>query len=80
MLQPSGQLFKVSIENARTMCEIYSELTITAPNPSQWYRSDVLIIKFEQNFTHLSGISIADSEQVNTGWERPINLFLNFLQ
>ena len=33
MQQPSEKLFTVNIENARTMYEIYSELTITGPNP-----------------------------------------------
>ena len=36
-----------------------------APDQCQWHRSDVYIANFD--FTHCSGVSIVDFEQVNTG-------------
>ena len=34
--------------NTRTMCEIYSKLTIKTPERDHWRRSGVFIVNFEQ--------------------------------
>ena len=41
-------LFKVNNRNTRTMCEIYSRLTIKTPERSYWLRSGVFNVNFEQ--------------------------------
>ena len=40
-------MFKVNKRNAKTRCEICSELTIKTPEPRQWRRSGVFIVNFE---------------------------------
>ena len=48
-LFPAGiYLFKINNGNARTVCEICSELAIKTPEPRQWHRSGVFIVNFEQ--------------------------------
>ena len=46
------QLFKIfslhPAENTRTMCEIYSKLTIMKPGRCLWLYSDVFVINFGQ--------------------------------
>ena len=41
-------LFKVNKGNTRTMCEIYSKLTIKTPERRHWPLSGVFIVNFEQ--------------------------------
>ena len=47
------------------MCEISSQLTINAPERRHCRSSRILIVNFEQIFTHSSGVSIIGFEQVN---------------
>ena len=47
---PAGiYFFKINNGKTRIMCKIYSKLTIEIPERSHWYRSDVVIVNFEQN-------------------------------
>ena len=57
-------LFKVNNGNTSKMCEISSQLTINTPERRHWRCSRILIVNFEQIFTHSSGVSIG-FEQVN---------------
>ena len=41
-------LFKFNIKNTRTMCEIWSKLTIKTPERRHWSRSGVFIVNYEQ--------------------------------
>ena len=46
---PAGiNCFKVNNGKTRTMCEIYSKLTIKTPERRHWRRSSVFIANFEQ--------------------------------
>ena len=46
---PAGiYFFKVNNGKTRTMCEIYSKLTIKTPERRHWRRSSVFIANFEQ--------------------------------
>ena len=56
-------LFKINNGNTRTMCEIYSELTIKTTKQREWFHSGVFIISFDQ-ISHI--ICIVDLEQLNT--------------
>ena len=48
-MEPVGvYLFIVNTRNTMTMCEIYSKLTIKAPERRQWRLSGVFIINFVQ--------------------------------
>ena len=58
-------LFKVSNGNTRAMCEICSQLTVKTA---------------ERHFTHYSGVSIVNSEQVNAGWAQANVLCLIFTE
>ena len=47
---PAGiYLFKINNRNTRTICEIYSMLTIKTPKRRQWRRSGLFIVNYEQN-------------------------------
>ena len=50
------------------MCEICSKLTINTRERHQWSRSGIFIVNFEQ-ISHVSVVSIAEFEQVNTDCE-----------
>ena len=51
------------------MCEIFSKLTIKTPKR----RLDIVLVSLLlTDFTHRSGVSIVDFEQVNAGWEKRI--------
>ena len=55
---PTGNyLFKVNNGNTRTMCEIWSELTIKTPELRQWRRFVVFFVNFE----HISHIVLVFS-------------------
>ena len=41
-------LFNVNNENTKKISEIYPKLTIKIPKPSQWRRSGVFTVSFEQ--------------------------------
>ena len=41
------QLLKVNNRNTRTRCEIFSKLTVKAPERRHWCRSGVFIVNFE---------------------------------
>ena len=50
---PAGiYFFKVNNGKTRTMCEIYSKLTIKTPERRHWRRSSVFIVNFE-DISHL---------------------------
>ena len=51
--------FKINNKNTRIMCEICSKLSIKIQEQHQWHGTD---------FTHCSGVSIINFEQVNVGW------------
>ena len=68
-LIPAGiYLLKVNNRNNRTMCEIYSKLTITIPKRRHWRRSGAFIVHFEHIFTPCSSVSILNFEHVISGW------------
>ena len=46
---------KVNNRNTRTMCEIYSKLTIKPPERRYWRRSGVFIVNFE-HISHLVAV------------------------
>ena len=51
------------------MGETYSKLTGKTAKRCQCRSSSVFIVNFKQeDFTHCSGVSIVDFEQVNNGW------------
>ena len=52
ILPASIYMVKVNNGNTRTRCEICSELTIKAPELSQWRRSGIYIVNFE-HISHL---------------------------
>ena len=65
----SNYLSKFNNENTRTICRIYTKLTIKIPeNVIDIHRSDALIVKFK-HISHSSGVFIVDYEQVNAGQE-----------
>ena len=65
---PAGiYLHIVNNGKPRALYEICSKLTIKTPEQRHWHRSGVFILNFEY-FTHCSGVSIVDFEQVNVGW------------
>ena len=54
------------------MCEISSKLTVKTPKQRHWRHFGVFIVDFE-HISHLcSGVSIANFEQVNAGWDRNV--------
>ena len=53
-------MFKVNNKNARTSCEICSELTIETPKRSYWRCSGVFI----DNFEHISHLVLRSSVSV----------------
>ena len=61
-------LFKIDNENSRKVCEICSQLTIKAPERSQWRRSDVFIVNFQHILLIVLVCSLFNFEQVNAGW------------
>ena len=60
-------LFKVSNENTRLMCEIWSKLIMKTLEQLEYFNSCLWT-----NFTRCFGVFIAQFEQVNVGWERAI--------
>ena len=48
------------------MCEICSKLTINTPDVIDVVMVSLLLTL--NNFTHCSGVTIVDFEQVNAGW------------
>ena len=73
MVYPKGYsagnyLFKVINRNTRTKCEICLKLTMKTPKRRCWRRFGVFNVNYE-DISHLcSSVSIANFEQVNTGW------------
>ena len=55
-------MFKVNNGNTRTMCEICSKLTIKTTERRHWRQNDVIY------FTHCSGVTTVDFEQMNAIW------------
>ena len=45
--QPAFACSKLTMENTRTRCKIWSKLTIMTPERRQWHRSGVFIVTFE---------------------------------
>ena len=65
---PSGNyMFKVNNRNTRKRCKIYSRLPIKTPERHYWRRSGVFIVNCEHTL-HLFLVSLANIEQVNSGW------------
>ena len=58
-------LLKVNSWNPRTISEICSKLTIKTPERRNC--GDIILFLTLNNFTHCSGISIVEIEQVNAG-------------
>ena len=71
ILLPSRYLFKVKNGNTSTMCKICLKLTIKTPEHEwrQWMTYYwCLYCQFWTDFAYCSGVSIADFEHVNAGW------------
>ena len=58
-------MFKVSKKYTRTMCQIYSKLTIKT---TEQYLTHLLLFKFRTYFALYSTVNIAELEQINVGW------------